>query len=51
MDWLTPEIIKYLIEKASTTPVLFFVLIVMLIFYLIIRGLTKVIDKKLNGDK
>lgn len=48
---LTPEFILQAIEKLTAFPVLFFVLIVMIIFYLVIRMQHKTIDKKLNGDK
>lgn len=49
-SYTDPEFIIAISKELLAVPVLFFVLVVMGVFYMIIRMLIKVIDNKLNKD-
>ena len=49
--WTDPEFLQQILDKLLAVPVLFYSLTVIVVLYLVIRGLLKIVDKALNGDK
>lgn len=51
MDWTDPKFIEQVLDKLLTVPVLFFTLVVLFIFWRVIKMQGEIINKALNGDK
>jgi hypothetical protein len=49
LDWTDPKFIEQVLDKLLTVPVLFFTLVVLFIFWRVIRMQGNIINEALNG--